>query len=216
MINKIMKFLKIHFVSQCNLKDGTPLELSGDLETGVNVSVITTDGAVALPDGEYQLDDMTIIMVKDGIVMDVIEPSTPEEPTEGLDPMGNDTSKDELATQKENPVVTGDDPQPKEDPNLLTGTTTETETEVKAEDMPIEEIPTEPVVDEEDKIKILEDKISAMEAVMSEMLKKLNMISEKFSAATPIVKRKEDNESSLINPALQNKVDLINRLKKNK
>ena len=217
MLNKIMKLLKIRFASSLLLKDGTPLELDGDLDTGVRVNVVTTDGNIPLPDGEYQLEDMTIFMVKDGLVTDIIKPGEveTEENNESLD-APSETSSDELATQKGNPEVSGEPVVKEDEMPTTTGTTETTEPEVKAEDMPVEDIPVEepePEIDEKDIIiKELVDKVAVLDQAIADIMSKLNMISEKFSAAQPIVKKKEDNTTTM-DPKLQSKVDLIKRLK---
>ena len=214
LIEKILKVLKIKFSSTAVLKDGTQLELSGELETGVNVSVITSDGPVALPDGEYQLEDMTILMVKDGLVTDIIKPGQVEEQPEGLDPMGNPTPN-QLATQTGNPDVSGMTPTVKEDTSTITGNTTDTTNAASDSGATMPPDDTQNIPDDEMlKIAELESKISTLEQTLNDVMAKLNMISEKFTVATPIVKIKEDN-LTVMNPKLQNKVDLIRMLRKN-
>lgn len=218
MLDKLMKLFKVHFSSSLTLKDGTPLQLEGDLETGVQISVVTSDGNIPLPDGEYQMEDMTIITCKDGLVMDIVKPGEVEVPTEGLDPMGNPVP-DELAAQKGNPDVSGLTPSVDET-GTPTTTGTTADTSVSAADVPNEPVvdPNAPVEPDEEKIKIaeLETKIASLEATIGDIMSKLNMISEKFSSATPLIKKKDNEGSSLINPKLQNKVDLINLLKKSR
>lgn len=225
MIEKIMKFLKIHFSSTVNLIDGTPLQIEGDLETGVKVSVITTDGMIAIPDGEYKLEDESIIITKDGVVMDVIKADveaeapvemaeeTPiEEPIveEIVEPIVEEVVVEEPIVeelQKENPEVSGEDVEI-EIPEA-SGTTITEELPTEMVDMPVEEV--EPI-EEEDKIKQLEDKVSQLEAMLTELMGKMNMMSEKFSAAQPIVRMATDSKM-VVDTKLQSKVDLINRLK---
>ena len=204
---KVMKFLKIHFSSTISLIDGTPLQIEGDLETGSMVSVITSDGAIAIPDGEYKLEDESIIVCKDGIIMDVIQAS-PEAEAPVETEMAEETPVIEEELQKENPDVSGEDVV--EMPEA-SGTTITEELPTEMVDVPIEEIePVEPI-DEEDKIKQLEDKVSQLEAMLAELMGKMNMMTEKFSAAQPIV-RMADNKMA-VDTKLQSKVDLINRLK---
>jgi len=216
MIEKLMKFFKVHFSTSLTLKDGTALALEGDLDTGTQVSVVTSDGNIALPDGEYQLEDMTIITVKDGLVMDIIKPGEVEEPTEGLDPMGNPEPED-MATQKENPEVSGEAPQPMDEP--LPTTTGTTATEVDAVDVEVEEPEVEVEVNPMEKVAELEAKVAALEEMIKGLVDKMNMneektnmIADKFSAAQPLITKKESEGT--IDPKLQNKVDLIKRLRK--
>ena len=217
MLEKILKILKIHFQTNLTLLDGTPLKIDGEFDTGVNIYVVTEDGEIPLPEGEYKLSDESIILVKDGLIYDIIQPSTPEteENNESLD-APPETSSDELATQKGNPEVSGEPVVKEDEMPTTTGTTETTEPEVKAEDMPVEDIPVEepePEIDEKDIIiKELVDKVAVLDQAIADIMSKLNMISEKFSAAQPIVKKKEDNTTTM-DPKLQSKVDLIKRLK---
>jgi hypothetical protein len=224
MLDKILKFLKIHFSSALTLRDTTPIELSGDLETGVNVFIVTPDGNIAMPDGEYCLSDESIIIVKDGIIMDVISPTeeapevdvtptfseeTPVEPVEPVEPVVEPEAVPETTEpvieeelQKGNPIVTGDLPEDdkEEDDMIPSGKTSDDE-------IPIDENMA--------KITNLETKFSDLENSISEIMGKLNMISEKFSAAQPIVKRKEDNQpSNNFSQDIIDKVELIKKLKK--
>jgi len=220
MLEKIMKFLKIHFQSSLTLKDGTPLKLDGALDTGVNIYVITAEGEISLPDGEYQMEDMTILMVKDGLIMDVIQPGKVEEQPEEQPAPTQVNQEEELPVdlQKGNPDVSGLDPSVKESTDVLTGKTASASGETAMADVPVDPMadPTDPTEapDEELKIAELEAKVSGLETAISEIMSKLNMISEKFSAVNPIVKKKENDGSTTIDPKLQNKVDLIKRLKK--
>ena len=222
---KIMKFLKIHFSSTVNLIDGTSLQIEGDLNTGSKVSVITQDGNIALPDGEYKLEDESIIITKDGIIMDIIKADVEAEaPVEMVEekpieeevvPIEEEPIIEEveepLELQKENPDVSG------EEPTLIPEVSGTTITEELPEEMvevpvetPVEEV--EPIEPEDMKIKELEDKIAKLESILDELMAKMNMMSEKFSAAQPIVRMASDNKM-VIDTKLQSKVDLINRLK---
>jgi len=61
MINKLLKILKIKFIGEVILKDGTPCVLDGDLAIGVGIKVQTPDGMIDLPDGNYELETGQII-----------------------------------------------------------------------------------------------------------------------------------------------------------
>jgi len=209
-IEKILKFLKIHFASSLTLKDGTPLSVDGNFETGAKVSVVTTDGEIPLPDGEYQCEDSTIIIVKDGIIMDIVSPGEVDPnmvPPEQL----SDEVIDKLAGQKGNPEVSGIDPIVEEDPNLITPSG-DTATIEEVVEPPVDN-PVEKPVDETSKIADLETKIADLTSKLDEVMKKLNLISEKFSVAAPIIKKIE-TDRTIMDPRLQQKVDLIRMLKK--
>jgi len=55
------------------LKDGTQIVIDGNLEVGVLVYVITTDGNIPLPSGEYELETGEILVVEDGTIVDILE-----------------------------------------------------------------------------------------------------------------------------------------------
>ena len=213
MFDKIIKLLKIHFASSLVLKDGTPLQVEGDFTTGAQVSVVTSDGTIPLPDGEYQLEDMTIITVKDGLIMDIVVPGEVEMSAE------EPVVEVELA-QKENPEVSGPEVVVEDEP-VTTGTTETIDTEMV--DMPEEPV-LEPEVDEEMvKIADLEAKVAALEQMIADLMAKLNLneekvnfITEKLSIAKPVnMKVEVDGTNKMpVDQKLQNKIDLINRLKK--
>ena len=239
MINKILKFLKIHFSSTLTLRDGTPVELSGNLETGVNAFIVTQDGKIAMPDGEYSLSDDSIILVKDGIITDVVntgdnkgdaslsaevveeelkvDPKADELKNEVVEPTEEEhveTVIEEVIAKTEEPVTPEVELQ-KGNPDV-SGEETVTptgKTETEMAEPPMMEPTDGP--DEEQKIMELENKIASLELAISEIMKKLNLISEKFSAAQPIVKRKEtDTNQTHFNQDILDKVELIKKLRK--
>jgi hypothetical protein len=217
MIDKVLKFLKIHFSSVITLRDGTPVELSGTLETGVNAYLITPDGNIAMPDGEYCLSDETIILIKDGIVMDVlntdvipeesklseevveepvVEPvvETVEEPV--VETIVEPVVEEEL--QKGNPDVTGDEPETEEETPTQSGSTAVTEDLPKEEDMKTAE---------------LEIKVAELSSKIDDIMSKLTMMAEKLSAANPIIKKKDEYQPQF-NQEVMDKVEMIKKLKK--
>jgi len=86
MFEKLSKFLKIFkFQANATLKDGTEIIIDGNLDVDVKVYVVTSDGEIPLPDGEYELGDPYsgyIITVENGIITNVLEPVEEEEPAE--------------------------------------------------------------------------------------------------------------------------------------
>ena len=82
MLNKILKYLKIKFQGELKLKDGTPLIIDvEDLDVGASIMVQTPDGKlVDLPNGQYELENSSIITVENGLVTDIVDQivQTPE------------------------------------------------------------------------------------------------------------------------------------------
>jgi len=74
-----MKTLKISkFCGEIRLKDGTFLIVDGEFDLGVSVSVQTSEGIKALPDGAYSLDDGRIIQIVGGKIKEIVEPLSSE------------------------------------------------------------------------------------------------------------------------------------------
>lgn len=74
MFEKIKSFLKIiNFSGTITLKDGTQVVVDGSLEKGSKVYVQLPDAEepIALPDGEYPLEDDSILVIVDGVISDI-------------------------------------------------------------------------------------------------------------------------------------------------
>jgi len=101
MINKLLKILKIKFAGEVVLKDGNTCVLDGDLAVGVGIQIQTTDGLVALPSGNYELETGEIITVEDGKIVDIVEQIETEEiPDNSGTPVAV-----EIEEKKELPIV---------------------------------------------------------------------------------------------------------------
>lgn len=76
MFEKMKKFFKIiSYFGSVTLRDGTEVTIDGDTEVGAKVTIVVegTDEPMALPDGEYTLEDGTMMIVADGIITDLVE-----------------------------------------------------------------------------------------------------------------------------------------------
>lgn len=118
--DKLLTFLKIQkFSSQIQLLDGTLIQIDGVLgDKDVPVSLITSDGNIPLPDGEYPLAgdyEGSILIVENGIIVDIKKLNEDDEPdvddtktpeTELKEPDVNDTTPDEEPTDE--PTETGE------------------------------------------------------------------------------------------------------------
>lgn len=62
--------------------DGTVLKVDGELSVGNSVMVVTEDGEVPAPDGQYILEDETKFYVEDGVITKIGEEEEPENPEE--------------------------------------------------------------------------------------------------------------------------------------
>ena len=81
MFDKLKKLLKIvNFSGNIVLKDGTTIMVEGSLEAGSKVYVETPDSEepIALPDGEYILEDESVMMVEGGEIKSIDEPVVEE------------------------------------------------------------------------------------------------------------------------------------------
>lgn len=189
-MDKILSFFGIQKFSQdLPLLDGTIIRIDGIFgDTNVPVFVITPDGPLPLPDGEYPLGgdfEGSLIVVGDGIIKDIIridddsEPETdePAEPSAETDPVEPDSAPD----VEVEPVV-----------------------EKKIEDL---------IVKYDELLK----RIEALENGKTEMSEELSKIKNDFSkidGAPPVKKIKNDEASPLLD--VKNPVARVIADKKNK
>ena len=69
-IKKLNQLLRLNFNSYQTVGGGE-LICEDELEIGAEIYAITTDGQLPASDGEYELEDSTIIKVEDGIIKDI-------------------------------------------------------------------------------------------------------------------------------------------------
>ena len=109
--DKLLTFLKIQkFSSQIQLLDGTLIQIEGVLgDKDVPVSLVTSDGNIQLPDGEYPLAgdyEGTILIVENGIIVDVKKITEDEEPEPDVDETKTPELIDEPVTDEPTEPVT--------------------------------------------------------------------------------------------------------------
>jgi hypothetical protein len=70
-IKKINKLLGLYKFNSYKLKTGEEFIISGDLAVGEPIYVITNDGQLPAPEGEYELEDTTKIKIEDGKIQEI-------------------------------------------------------------------------------------------------------------------------------------------------
>lgn len=152
MFEKLKSIFKIvNFQGTIQLLDGTQILCDGNVEKGtkVFVSLPNTEEPMVLPDGEYTLEDESIMMVKDGVISD-IQPKKETDITQ--EPEMEQEEQEEMA-----------EPTPTEEPVP----TEEPETEVEVEPTDAEK----KIVELEDRLKKIEDMLVANGVQLSKIEK---------------------------------------------
>jgi len=89
-------------LAQMKLDNGTVLEADA-FEAGNNVMIVTTDGNVALPIGEYTLEDGTILVCEqEGVIMDIKDAQTEEAMPESNHPAA-EAAEPQMAMEEQTP-----------------------------------------------------------------------------------------------------------------
>lgn len=83
-IKKLNQLLRINFNSYKTVGGGE-LICEDELEIGSEIYAITTDGQLPASDGEYELEDSTIVKVEDGIIKDLSYKENEMEENEEID-----------------------------------------------------------------------------------------------------------------------------------
>lgn len=75
--------------ASAKLADGTTIEIQGETVVGTPVMVVTDQGAAPIPDGEYTMEDGTVVMTSGGVIAEVKAPNAEEAAApSGEQPMG--------------------------------------------------------------------------------------------------------------------------------
>lgn len=92
------------------LVDGTKLMVEGEtLVEGAKVNVITDEAEVPAPDGEYELEDGTKVIIKDGLIETITPIETPaEEEEKPAEEMVDETPAEEEEKPVEEETTTDD------------------------------------------------------------------------------------------------------------
>ena len=101
---KLVKLLKLNFAGTIILRDNTEVIVDGSVEVGASVMVMLpdVDEPVALPDGEYTLEDGSLMVVSDGLIAE-LKDEVVEDPTEVPEeaPVEETMAEDEVAPIEE-------------------------------------------------------------------------------------------------------------------
>lgn len=107
-MNKFFKLAKAILKLEEITTDKETLIIDGELEVGKPVFVETEEGPVEAPDGEYKLEDETVVVVEAGLIAEIrpveapeeLEDENPEEPKE-VDPRIAELEAENEALKKE-------------------------------------------------------------------------------------------------------------------
>jgi len=101
---KLAKLLKLNFAGTIILRDNTEVIVDGSVEVGASVMVMLpdVDEPVTLPDGEYTLEDGSLMVVSDGLIAE-LKDEVVEDPTEIPEeaPVEEPMAEDEVAPIEE-------------------------------------------------------------------------------------------------------------------
>lgn len=70
--------------NEITLKDGTIARYEGDLAMGGELYVVTSEGETIAPDGNYEMEDGTVITVAGGTISAVMPPAESAAPEQGM------------------------------------------------------------------------------------------------------------------------------------
>jgi len=76
--------------------DDSILRVDGELEEGKSIEVIDETGASTAPNGEYEIEDGTVIVVEEGIIASITSPDTNIEDVEGEPSTGGEEDMGEV------------------------------------------------------------------------------------------------------------------------
>ena len=141
-MNKLFKMAKAILKLAEIATDKETLIVEGELEVGKPVFVEAEDGPTPAEDGEYKLEDETIVVIVNGVIAEI---KTVEEPKEEETPV--------VELEEENP-------EPEEDPKVaeLEARIKELEAEIEEKDAKIAELEGK-VVEQEEAIALAETKL---------------------------------------------------------
>ena len=190
MFDKLKKILKIvSFSGSMTLKDGTEIMVEGSLEVGSKVSIQSDGEMMPLPDGEYILENDSILVVAEGIITDIIEPT--DEP-------------EVIETEEEDEVI---EPEPTDEPEVDEPTEIEALTErLNLLEQRINEIESL-FLSKEKELKDENEKLKTDFNVMKERL-------EKTSGADPLKMSKVKNEPEIKSVGAERYENIMKIIKK--
>lgn len=92
--------------ANAKLADGTVIEIQGETIVGSAVMVVTEQGAAPIPDGEYTMEDGTVIYTSGGVIAEVKAPNAEEAASpSGEQPMGSEGNAAPAATPTPTQII---------------------------------------------------------------------------------------------------------------
>ena len=222
----LLKLLKVKFEGEgLTLKDGTPITINGNLEAGVQVNFLTTNGTEKpLPQGTYTLSTGEQIDVDDkGIITNITatainnpSPDNPSNPTQSTDTVqsGLPNSSDALKAEKQefkaaDPTATTDST-PTPDTTPTTDTTTNSTPSIEDLTKRVDEL--------EKTVKAIQESLATTNTNMLASKEEIEKIKTKATFAKEIINipSSDTNENNILNETTSNVADIINTYFKNK
>jgi len=170
MLNKITSLLstKVELESM-KLENGTILEAE-NFTSGENVFIVTEDEKVALPIGDYQLEDGNTLIVSEEGIIDDIKSEMAEE-------------KEEVTEELDSQVATGSEPRDLEAEKDTEDVVEKPKSKSKKDLSDETEVQEEENLEEEEKDemnKIVEEVVAAMTPIIDEMKQELAYVKEEL------------------------------------
>jgi len=170
MLNKITSLLstKVELESM-KLENGTILEAE-NFTSGENVFIVTEDERVALPIGDYQLEDGNTLIVSEEGIIDDIKSEMAEE-------------KEEVTEELDSQVATGSEPRDLEAEKDTEDVVEKPKSKSKKDLSDETEVQEEENLEEEEKDemnKIVEEVVAAMTPIIDEMKQELAYVKEEL------------------------------------
>ena len=176
-MNKLYKMAKTILKLESIPTDKETLVIQGELEVGKPVFVETEEGPIDAPDGEYTLEDGTIVVVEGGVIAE-IRP-VEEKPEE-------ETPAEEVLEEEETPAEENTEVEE------LKNRIAELEAEIEKKDTRIAELEAE-IANKDTRIAELEAEIANKDTRIAELEAEIEKKDEqlKLSVETPLTKQKD-------------------------
>jgi len=89
-----------HNFGSYKIKEGGEFKIDGELEMGKEIYIITEEGELPSPDGEFQIEDGTSVKIKDGKIEEIIEVKEELEDEVKEEEMEDDKKEEEMEEEE--------------------------------------------------------------------------------------------------------------------